>query len=922
MPISAASDEVNRLESALRESEERFRATFEQAAVGLAHVTPEGGWLRVNHRLTEILGYSREELFARTLRDITHPDDIDNEAALTAQLVAGELPWFSIEKRYIRRDGSIVWVDRTVSMVSDATGQVKYLISVIQDATTRKMAQQRALAQSAVSRALIESPTKVEAMPRVLSVIGEMLDWQVGVYWTIDRDEDVLRVHSAWRSGDGALEQFETESRGIALKRGQGLPGRVWASGTPLWITDVASEPAMVREQLFHATALHAALAFPVRGPTESLGVMEFFSFAIRGADEALLHTVGGLGHQVGQFLERRRIENAISENEARRAAMMDVALDCIVTIDHTGVITEFNPAAERTFGYTREQAVGQSMSELIVPPSLREGHRKGMARYLATGEKHVLDQRIEITAMRADHSEFPIELAITQLPVAGPPVFMGSMRDLTERKRAEASRTFLLKASEVLASSLDYETTLRTVAELAVPAIADWCAVDMRTPMGTVERLAVMHSDPTKLQLVRDLQARYPSDPNSPRGVHQVLRTGVAEHIEDIPESLLREVARDAEHLKLIQQLGLRSYISVPLITRSGTIGVITLVNAESRRRFVEQDVMLATDLARRAATAIENSRLFHETLESQLRLEEQASELEAQAAELERAKSELEAANENLRVVNEELIQKTEEAEAARAVADEANKAKSAFLATMSHELRTPLNAIGGYAQLLEDGIRGPVTSEQRDDLRRIRRSQSHLTRLVNDVLNFAKLDMGRVQLKIEDVFVNEILGGVDTLIQPQISEKKLKYLCTPRAEDAITCADRERLMQILINLLTNAIKFTPAGGTISVDWDVVDEKVAIRVRDTGRGIPEDKIEQIFEPFLQLDRKLTREADGVGLGLAISRDLARAMRGNLTATSVPGEGSTFVLTLPLSTRKATPFRSMEAVPGQETQG
>jgi signal transduction histidine kinase len=345
----------------------------------------------------------------------------------------------------------------------------------------------------------------------------------------------------------------------------------------------------------------------------------------------------------------------------------------------------------------------------------------------------------------------------------------------------------------------------------------------------------------------------------------------------------------------------------------------VITLVNAESRRRYTVQDLELAKDLARRAATAIENSRLFQETLESQLRLEEQAAELEAQAAELERAKSQLETANLNLQLVNENLTQKTEEAEAARAVADEANKAKSAFLATMSHELRTPLNAIGGYAQLLEEGIRGPITAEQRDDLRRIRRSQSHLTRLVNDVLNFAKLDMGRVQLKIEDVFVNDILSGIDALIRPQVRDKGLTYICTPRPEDAVTCADKERMMQVLINLITNAIKFTPAGGTISVDWDVVeDSKVAIRVKDTGRGIPADKIEQIFEPFLQLDRKLTREADGVGLGLAISRDLARAMRGDLTAESVLGEGSTFVLTLPLSTRKATPLRSMEVVPGQ----
>ena len=919
MPTPAASDELHRLESALRESEERFRATFEQAAVGLAHVTADGRWLRVNHRLTEILGYTRDELLARSLQDITHPDDGDRENELTRQLLAGELPWFSLEKRYLRRDGTTVWVDRTVSSVTSASGDVKYLISVVQDATERKLAQQRARAQSAVSRALVESPGKVDVMPRVLKVIGEQLELQIGVYWVIDRDADVLRVQAFWSQLGEESAALERGIRELTLGRGRGIPGRVWATGTPVWIPDVTLEPLLPRASLFQASNIRGVIAFPVRGPDETLGVMEFLTSTVRVADEALLQTVSGLGNQLGQFLERRRIDNAIRRSEATHAAILEAALDCIVTIDHRGVILEFNSAAERTFGYTRDQAVGQSMNELIVPPSLREGHRRGMERYLATGEKRVIDQRIEITGMRSDGSEFPVELSITRLAVDGPAMFTGYLRDLTQRKKAEANRAFLLGASEVLASSLDFATTLRSVARLAVPTIADWCAIDMLTPEGTTERLAVMHTDPDKLELVRTLDERYPPDPDAPRGVPHVLRTGVAELEADIPDAMLSEASRDSEHFALLRNLGLKSYIAVPIASRTGVLGVITLVTAESGRRYGKQDLELATDLARRAASAIENARLFQETLESQLRLEEQASELEAQAAELERAKSQVEKANENLKIANLDLVQTTEEAQAARSVADEANKAKSAFLATMSHELRTPLNAIGGYAQLIEEGIRGPVTAEQREDLRRLRRSQLHLTRLVNDVLNFAKLDMGRVQLKIEDVMVNELIASIDTLIRPQLREKKLTYVCTPRQEDALACADRERALQILLNLLTNAIKFTQAGGTISVDWDLVDGRIHIRVSDTGRGIPSDKLEAIFEPFLQLDRKLTREVDGVGLGLAISRDLARAMRGNLTATSVMGEGSTFLLALPASNRKATPLRSMEAVPGQK---
>ena len=920
MPTDAGTDERSRLQGALRDSEERFRATFEQAAVGLAHVAPDGRWLRVNQRLTEILGYPREELLQKALVDITHPDDVEREERCTRQLLAGEIPWFAIEKRYIRRDGSIIWVDRTVSAVHDESGGVKYLLSVVQDATGRKLAQQRGLAQSAVSRALAESAQGFEDMTRVLKVVCELLDWQIGIYWVVDSHSEVLRVNSVWRVDAPHTAALEQGTRTFRLARGEGLPGRVWAAGEPVWIPDVTQDKTLLRALLFASTGFRGGLAFPLRGPRGVLGVMEFFSTEIRIADESLVQTAGGLGHQLGQYLERRRIEAAINESERVHAAILESALDCIVTIDHEGTITEFNAAAEQTFGYSRSEAIGYNMTELIVPPSLREGHRRGMERYIRTGEKRVLGKRIEITGMRKNGSEFPVELAITRLPIEGPPMFTGYMRDLTEQKHAEANHAFLLSASEVLTSSLDYTVTLASVAELAVPAIADWCAIDMRAADGRMQRLAVRHVDPAKMALVRELEERYPSDPNATTGVPQVMRSGMTEHMEEIPASVLTQAARDEEHLRLINELGLKSYVAVPLKTRAGVIGVITLVNAESDRRFGQADVELAKDLARRAAAAIENARLFQETLESQLRLEEQATEMEAQAAELERAKSQLEMANQNLHAVNLELVQKTAEAEAARALADEANKAKSAFLATMSHELRTPLNAIGGYTQLLTDGIRGPITQEQREDLRRIKRSQSHLTRLVNDVLNFAKLDMGRVQLRIEDVSVNEVLGEVDALIRPQVREKKLTYICTPREEDAIACADRERMLQILLNLLTNAIKFTPVGGTIWVDWDVVDSNVAIQVRDSGRGIPLDKIDAIFEPFLQLDRKLTREADGVGLGLAISRDLARAMRGNITATSVLGEGSSFVLALPLSNKKSTPWRSMEAVPGHKS--
>jgi signal transduction histidine kinase len=241
--------------------------------------------------------------------------------------------------------------------------------------------------------------------------------------------------------------------------------------------------------------------------------------------------------------------------------------------------------------------------------------------------------------------------------------------------------------------------------------------------------------------------------------------------------------------------------------------------------------------------------------------------------------------------------------EAEQAQRLAEGANRAKSDFLATMSHELRTPLNAIAGYAELMEMGLRGPVTDVQREDLARIQKSQRHLLSLVNDVLNFARIDAGRVHYDLADVPLDEVLADVGPLVTPQLEAKGLAFE-TDGARDGAgpltVRADREKVAQILLNLLSNAIKFTPSGGRVAVACDERDGKVLVRVTDTGIGIPEEQREAIFEPFVQVQRGLTRTAEGTGLGLAISRDLARAMGGDIEVESAPGAGSTFTLELP----------------------
>ena len=274
-------------------------------------------------------------------------------------------------------------------------------------------------------------------------------------------------------------------------------------------------------------------------------------------------------------------------------------------------------------------------------------------------------------------------------------------------------------------------------------------------------------------------------------------------------------------------------------------------------------------------------------------------ATEVQASQHELASQVEEALTTSEQLEHANEQLQEASTAAAEARDAAVDANRAKSDFLAVMSHELRTPLNAIGGYTEILKLGIYGELTQPQRDALQRIERSQHTLLSLINDVLNFAKLESGEVRYAISDVPLATMLSTIDDFIAPQLRDRKLTYSVAPCDPGITVKADAEKLQQILINLLSNAVKYTPEGGSIDVRCDVTNETVSVHVRDTGIGIAPDRFDRIFDPFIQVGRALNRPHDGVGLGLSISRDLADGMRGSLAVKSVLGEGSTFTLTL-----------------------
>ena len=425
------------------------------------------------------------------------------------------------------------------------------------------------------------------------------------------------------------------------------------------------------------------------------------------------------------------------------------------------------------------------------------------------------------------------------------------------QAEAAERRLTFLAEASARLAGSLDVEATLGTIAELAVPALADWCFVEVLEE-GRVRPMAIAHVRPEMVRLVRESLARNPIDLNASFGTGKVLRTGEPELAPEIPDDALVSIAQDEEHLAMLRSVGMRSSISVPLVDASGRpMAVLSLVSSDSARAFGDSDLSMAMELARRAGSALAN----------------------AQLVEAERS---------------------------ARADAESASRAKSQFLANMSHELRTPLNAIAGHVQLIEMELHGPVSGAQRDALARIDRAQRHLLGLINDVLNYARVEAGRVEYDLAPVLVRDVLTDVLPMIEAQVGGKSLslEVLLPERAsaDPVHVWADRDKLGQIMLNLLSNAVKFTRVGGRITVALDNADDspdQAIVRITDTGVGIPNDKLDAVFEPFIQIRSDYTRQVEGTGLGLAISRDLARGMGGDLRASSEEGVGSTFELVL-----------------------
>lgn len=587
---------------------------------------------------------------------------------------------------------------------------------------------------------------------------------------------------------------------------------------------------------------------------------------------------------------------------------------------------------------------------------------------------------------------------------------WIGTSTPVDEQKRARENFRFIAEASAILGSSLDFETTLRSVARLAVPQMADWCTVDMVNPNGKVDRLAVAHIDPAKVAWSYEIQEKYPPNRDAPNGVPNVIRTGKSEFYPLITDEMIMSSDLEEEHKQMLQKLGFRSAIIVPVVARDFILGAISLASAESGKRFTEDDLALAEDLGRRAGTAIDNAWLYRKSqeeiaertrIEGEVRLSEarfrtlveqsplsiqiyssdgyclQANEAfsklfgidpaellgynifeDEQLAKrgmlpyLERAfKGEpvtvaavyydpeedgtkgrgrwvrafsypiKEASGElkEVALILEDITDRFEAEETlrkAKEAAEAANQAKDKFLAILSHELRTPLTPVLTSVQILEMDKNLP--EEYRQWVEVIHRNVELEARLIDDLLDLTRISKGKLKLNRERVDIHRLIEHVIDIYRTELDNKHLTLSLELKASHSFVEGDPARLQQVLWNLLKNAVKFTPSKGVIVISSSDEEQMVRVAIKDSGIGIDPDTLPRIFDAFEQGEQTVTRHFGGLGLGLAICKNLVEIHAGKIKAESDGRDkGAVFTILLPITIAEVKePSYRIPAVP------
>lgn len=747
-----------------------------------------------------------------------------------------------------RGDGVKTPVFGTVAPIADGTGTVVGTVGVAVDISQRKRAEARLIAQYRVARDLAESEAVSLGLDRVLATIGDSFDFRFGQWWLVDEVRERLNLEKVWSASriSGAelegLKAFEATSREITYVRGAGLPGRAWADHQPVWLSDVTTDAISLRQQAAAQAGLRTGIAIPVNGGPIVLGIIEFFSDDVREPDEQLLSALATVGSQIGQFIERRRAVAALRESEDRFRTMADSAPVLLWVAGIDGLCNWFNRRWLDFTGRTMEQELGYGWSENV--------HSDDLDRVIATyqdafARREAFEAEYRLRRHDGEY-RWVLDDGVPRFEPDGTFAgFIGSAIDITERRRAAEDQAFVSEATRVLASSLDYQATLVAVARLAVPRVADWCAVHVLDEDGLPSQIAVAHADPAKVEWARELQTRYPSDPNAPTGVPRVLRTGEPELYADIPWDMVAVAARDAEHLEMLRTVGFTSAMLVPIRTSERVLGVLTFVTTETGRHYTERDLELAMQIGERAGVAIDNAQLYQE--------------------------------------------------------AQDASRSRDQFLAVAAHELRSPLTSMKGFAQLLLRRSKRVAGGEEWiRPLETIDAQVNRVAELVNRLLDVSRIEEHRLQLQVDEVDLLDLVSR--TVAEVQLVSDRHAIVIQASGDSVLVELDAPRVQQVLSNLLDNAVKYSPDGMIVTVLLEATTDEATVSVIDQGPGIPENARAQLFERYFRGVTSSRSAAEGLGLGLYVAHGIVDAHGGRMWLESEPGKGSTFAFTLPRS--------------------
>jgi PAS domain S-box-containing protein len=921
--------ERKRVEQALHESEERFRLTIDEAPIGMALVALDGRFVRVNRALCEIIGYTSAELMALTSQAITHPDDLDANLALAGQLARGEIPRFQLDRRYIRKDGTIVDVQLSASILRTREGAPRYYIVQVEDITERTRAEaalkdsegRLTLALDSAQMGMWDldllTDTSVRSLrhDQIFGYSAAVPAWGAAVFMThvVPEDRDVAKraferafesdnfdlecrirwadesIH--WISAKGrvyrdakgdpvrmmgtvlditenkraaeALQRSEREFRELA----ESMPQIVWATsadglniyfnqqwvdytGLTLeessgegWITPFHPDDRQrAWEAWRRATRYRETYSLECR-LRRADGAYQWW--LIRGVP--LLSANGEISKWFGTCTDIEQIkvaERKLKESEAKFSGIVSISADAIISIDEEQRITIFNDGAERIFGYSKAEAIGTPLDNLI-PEPFRNIHRQHVGGFTSGGvtARRMGGRLTTIAGLRKNGDKFPAEAAISKLHVGDKTILTVALRDITERRRFEKEQQLLAEAGAVLGASLDYDQTLATVAHLIVRDFADWCMVDLIDEHGVIRRLKVVAGDPSKTDLCAMLQ-HIPIDRDGPYLLRGAFETQQSFLIKHLTSEQLESFARGPEDLQSLRGMRPISLMGVPLLLHGRILGALALISSTGSRHYGESDLRLAEALADRAATAIENARLYRSSVS--------------------------------------------------------ATHLRDQVLGVVAHDLRNPLTTILTQLWALR---RHGADAERRSPkpVQVIERAAKRMNRLIQDLLDVALMEARQLTIEPARLAARELTVGAVDAQKPLASSSSLELRVDVDRDLPDIWGDRDRLLQVFENLIGNAIKFTTAGGCITVGAVSRDHEVLFRVTDTGSGIAPENLPHVFERFWQAASRAGRL--GAGLGLPITKGIVEAHGGRIWVESTSSRGTTFSFTIPEAT-------------------